>query len=245
MFFFFVAFISGQGASQGATPVFYNLLYSTFGNIVGAGVIVGIFLQWTNGPNCPVDTVRHALSAPRHSLPAAGICRTLRLEAVAERRQNGAGQRSNLHSPRAAAVDHSSRAFAAGAKISKKMYLRKYQVGEVFSSLRRSYTRVAHLRRTWRQGIRSINRTRLARHVRGDFVLRETGFELEQVDEMPDMVQSGDNVAFFTALCKRLAKQLVKDAKKKIMYFRLHDNGIWVAVDERVPDGGTHVRAGG
>ncbi|KAJ1640120.1 hypothetical protein T492DRAFT_855479, partial [Pavlovales sp. CCMP2436] len=42
MFFFFVALISGQGASLGAVPVFYNLLYSTLGNIVGAGVILDL-----------------------------------------------------------------------------------------------------------------------------------------------------------------------------------------------------------
>ncbi|KAJ1635802.1 Formate/nitrite transporter-domain-containing protein [Pavlovales sp. CCMP2436] len=71
MFFFFVALISGQGAQLGAMPVIYNLLYSTLGNIVGAGVIVGIFLQWATGPNCPVDTVRQAFGRDTPAAPVA------------------------------------------------------------------------------------------------------------------------------------------------------------------------------
>mmetsp|Transcript_27967 Transcript_27967/g.68980 ORF Transcript_27967/g.68980 Transcript_27967/m.68980 type:complete len:621 (+) Transcript_27967:1140-3002(+) len=67
-----------------------------------------------------------------------------------------------------------------------------------------------------------------------NFVLRETGFALEQVDEMPDLVENGDDVAFMMAFCISVKNRLVKDCHNK-MYYRENEELLWQLEDEKVP----------
>jgi hypothetical protein len=59
-----------------------------------------------------------------------------------------------------------------------------------------------------------------------EFVMREVGFDIEQVDDIPEQVRNGDDVAFWKAFCRRVSKRLVMDCNKK-MYWRHNEDGLW------------------
>ncbi|KAJ1631460.1 hypothetical protein T492DRAFT_869930 [Pavlovales sp. CCMP2436] len=63
-----------------------------------------------------------------------------------------------------------------------------------------------------------------------DFVYRETGFILNELEDLPDSVQNGYDVAFYMGFCDTVPAQLIKDSKKQDP-----DGGLWQLVDTKDP----------
>ncbi|KAJ1625955.1 hypothetical protein T492DRAFT_879316, partial [Pavlovales sp. CCMP2436] len=63
-----------------------------------------------------------------------------------------------------------------------------------------------------------------------DFVYRETGFIMNELEDLPEIVQKGDDVGFYRCFCDDKSSQLVKDSKKQDP-----DGGLWQLVDVKDP----------
>ncbi|KAJ1636689.1 hypothetical protein T492DRAFT_370394 [Pavlovales sp. CCMP2436] len=68
-----------------------------------------------------------------------------------------------------------------------------------------------------------------------DFVYRETGFILNELEDLPDSVQNGDDVAFYRGFCDTVSAQLIKDSKKQMYGREDPDGGLWQLVDTKDP----------
>jgi hypothetical protein len=57
-----------------------------------------------------------------------------------------------------------------------------------------------------------------------DLVYRETGFILNELEDLPEIVQNNDDVAFYRGFCNSVSAQLIKDRNKQVrkisVYFK-------------------------